>query len=81
VLAFFVTMPKATMYENDGQSFGEYNVRLAREVLPMQTEAKPRAMQYGANHNLRDSVAPFNPSHIPTASVPIEPVHPVFPLS
>jgi hypothetical protein len=74
-------MPEATMYENDGLSFGEDNIWLSRKVFSVQTEPKPRAMQHGANHNFRDSVAPFDLPHIPAASVAIEPVHPVFPLS
>jgi hypothetical protein len=69
------------MYENDGLSFREDNIWFSGKLLPVQTEPKPGAMQHGANHNFRDSIAPFDPPHIPAASVPIEPIHPVFPLS
>jgi hypothetical protein len=77
----FVTVPEATMDENDGLSFSEDNIWLSREVLPVQPESKPRAMQHGANLNFRRSVAPFDLPHIPTASFPIEPVHLLIALS
>jgi hypothetical protein len=47
-----MTMPKAAMNKDDSLVFGEDNVRLTRQILPMQTISEPQRMEMAANQHL-----------------------------
>jgi hypothetical protein len=60
-----VSMPEATMHENDGLAFFQNDVRAPRQILSMQPESIPHPMQQFANDYFRTRVFSPNPAHVP----------------
>jgi len=56
-------MPKAAVDEYAQSMFGEHQVRFSRQILPMQTIAKPHFMTHRSHDHLRLRVLAFDHRH------------------
>lgn len=75
-MATRVAVPKATMYKYTGHQFGQYNIGISREVLPMKAEPVAMSMQKTSNPEFRLSIFPANTGHHPRSCRLIYNIHP-----
>ena len=62
-----VSVPKTSVNEDDLLTRAEHNVRLARQVLPVQAVPIAHTMQEAPHHHLGFGVATFDRAHGPAA--------------
>lgn len=63
VPAAWMTMPEATVYKDAHFKLGQYNVRLSRQILPMQPVTVALGMQEPAHNHFGLRVLPSDPRH------------------
>jgi hypothetical protein len=56
-------MPEAAMHEDDRLPFRQYYIRIARQVLPLDAETQPEAVQYPPNGHFRWGVLAADSPH------------------
>lgn len=66
ILATLMTMPKATVDENDSLVFWQNNIRGSRQFSDLNTETQTTREKILPHNHLRLRILPLNRSHIPT---------------
>jgi len=66
-----VTMPKATMDEDDGMIFREHDIRFSGEFPDVQPEPEAMTMQQASHQEFRFRVPPLNAGHHPASGCSI----------
>ncbi len=62
-------MPKTPVHKDDGTVAHHNNIRFTRQIPPVETEPVSHAVQQAPDKLLRNSVAPLNTGHVPTAAL------------
>ena len=63
IFASGMPVPKASVHEYAQPVLGEYQVRFSRQILPMQTIAKPHLMTHRSDEHFRLRVFAFDQRH------------------
>jgi hypothetical protein len=59
-----MTVPEASMYEDDHTIFGEHKVGAAGQRAVLETIAQPSCMQSAADQHFRLGVTPADAAHV-----------------